>query len=92
MSVPIPRQPSRRPAPRRGADQQIAASLVALLVGDERTREEPIAVEVRNRVAILTGRVTEPDAAVAAGYLAWRTPGIADVCNAIEVRAGSGLV
>lgn len=97
MTIPIPgpgdafpRHPSRRPAPRRSDDQQIAASVVARLVGDDRTCDEPIAVEVQNRVAILTGRVDEPDAAFAAGYLAWQTPGIADVCNAIEVRGAEG--
>jgi osmotically-inducible protein OsmY len=85
VTVPASGQPSRRPEPRRGEDQLIAASVVARLVGDERTCEEPIAVEVQNRVAILTGRVGQPDAAFAAGYLAWQTPGVADVCNAIEV-------
>lgn len=90
MSVPVPRQPSRRPAPRPGADQQLAAILVARLLVDERTCHEPISVEVQNRVAILTGWVADPDAAVAAGYLAWQIPGIADVCNALDVRAGSG--
>jgi osmotically-inducible protein OsmY len=94
MTIPMPSgpgdasagRPSRRPVPRWSDDQQIAASVVARLVGNERTCEEPIAVEVQNRVAILTGRVDEPDAAVAAGFLAWQTPGVADVCNAIEVR------
>jgi len=66
-------RPSRRPAPRWTADQQIAASLVARLIADERTRDEPIDVEVQNRVVILTGHVDRPDAAFAAGYLAWRT-------------------
>jgi osmotically-inducible protein OsmY len=92
MTIPMPgpgdpfRHPSRRPAPRWNNDQVIAASVVARLVGDYRTCEEPIAVEVQNRVAILTGRVESPDAAFVAGYLAWQTPGITDVCNAIEVE------
>jgi osmotically-inducible protein OsmY len=90
MTIPMPGQPFRRPAPRWNDDQQIAASVVARLVGNERTCEEPIAVEVQNRVAILTGRVYEADAAIAAGFLAWQTPGIADVCNAIEVRGADG--
>lgn len=76
--------PSRRPAPRPSPDQVLAAGVVARLLLDERTRGEPIAVEVQNRVAILTGRAHHPDAAYAAGHLAWRTPGITDVCNAID--------
>ncbi|BCB90880.1 BON domain-containing protein [Phytohabitans suffuscus] len=77
--------PSLRPVPRWADDQLIAASVMARLLGEERTCEEPIAVQVQNRVVILSGTVDDPDAAVAAGFLAWQTPGIADVCNAIEV-------
>jgi osmotically-inducible protein OsmY len=94
MTIPLPGpgepsapRPSRRPTPRWTDDQQIAASVVARLVGDVRTCDEPIAVEVQNRVAILTGHVDQPDAAFVAGYLAWQTPGITDVCNALEVNS-----
>ncbi len=89
MTIPMPPGPGdafpRRPAPRWSEDQVIAAGVIARLVGDERTRAEPIAVQVQNRVAILTGRVDLPEAAYVAGYLAWQTPGITDVCNALDV-------
>lgn len=77
-------QPAR-PAERDDVDQAIAEGVVARLLGHDRTGEHHIEVEVQNRVAILTGSVDSLDVAILAGDLAWRTPGIVDVCNTLTV-------
>jgi len=84
-------QPARRPAPRADGDKMLADRVVTRLVDDERTRLQNIAVEVQNGVAILTGPVDTPELMFVAGGLAWHTPGIRDVCNALEPSDGDDL-
>ena len=84
-------QPTRHPAPRTDRDRIVADKVVARLVQDERTRLQNIAVEVQNGVAILTGRVDTAELMFVAGGLAWQTPGVRDVCNALEPSDGDDL-
>jgi osmotically-inducible protein OsmY len=80
-----------RPVEGEDVDQTVAEGVVARLLGHDGTGEQHIKVEVQNRVAILTGSVDSLDVVILAGDLAWRTPGIVDVCNALTVPArGSG--
>ncbi|MDQ7911254.1 BON domain-containing protein [Phytohabitans sp. ZYX-F-186] len=83
-------RPSRRPAPRRDNDKVLADRVVERLVRDGRTRPQSICVEVQNGVAILTGRVDTAELMAVAGGLAWQTPGIVDVCNALRPSDGDG--
>lgn len=84
-------RPNRRPAPRADRDKIVADTVVARLIEDERTRLQNIAVEVQNGVAILTGPVDTPELMFVAGGLAWQTPGVRDVCNALEPSDGDDL-
>lgn len=84
-------QPIRRHAPLANRDKALADKVVARLIHDERTRMQNIAVEVQNGVAILTGHVDTPELMFVAGGLAWRTPGVIDVCNALEPSDGDDL-
>lgn len=68
---------------REDADQSVADGVTARLLGHDGTGDQPIKVTVQNRVAILTGAVDSLDVAILAGDLAWRTPGVVDVCNAL---------
>ncbi|MDQ7907621.1 BON domain-containing protein [Phytohabitans sp. ZYX-F-186] len=84
-------QPIRRRARRASSDEILADEVVARLAADERTRLQNIAVEVQNGVAILTGPVDTPELMFVAGGLAWQTPGVRDVCNALEPSDGDDL-
>lgn len=84
-------QPTRRPAPRADRDKTLADDVVSRLIQDERTRLQNIAVEVQNGVVILTGPVDTPELMFVAGGLAWQTPGVRDVCNALVPSAGDNL-
>lgn len=84
-------QPTRRPWPRASRDKMLADEVVARLVEDQRTRLQNIAVEVQDGVAILTGPVDTPELMFVAGGLAWQTPGVRDVCNALEPSDGDDL-
>ena len=60
----------------------------------DRLREERglrgarIDVEAQAGVVILTGRVRSAQLRGAASAVAWRTPGVRDVCNVLDVRSG----
>lgn len=82
--------PAHRPAPRVSVDKTLAEDVVAQLVRDERTRLQNIAVEVQNRVAILTGSVDTSELMYVAGGVAWRTPGVVDVCNMLRPSDADG--
>lgn len=86
------RHPAHQPAPGADADRTLAEEVVAELVRDERTRLQNIAVEVQNRVAILTGKVDTPDLMFVAGGVAWRTPGVVDVCNMLRPSTGDEVL
>lgn len=77
-------QPSR-PVECDDVDQAIAEGVMARLLGHDVTGDQRIEVVVQNRVAILTGVVDSLEVVILAGDLAWRTPGIVDVCNALTV-------
>ena len=47
-----------------------------------------IDVDVQAGVVILSGRVRSAELRGAAGAVAWRTPGVRDVCNVLNVRSG----
>lgn len=70
-------------AEREDVDQSVADGVVARLLGDDRTGDQHIQVDVQNRVAILSGAVDSLDVVILAGDLAWCTPGVVDVCNAL---------
>lgn len=72
------------PAPPTEDDTRIAAEVAQRLAGNRFTRRQRISVEVQNRVVILVGTVDTPDVRVTAGNLAWRVPGVADVCNVLR--------
>ncbi len=66
-------------------DTRLAALTAQRLSTDWTTRRQQITVSVQNRVVILAGTVTDPDARQVAGELAWDVPGVADVCNTLRV-------
>ncbi|MFC0531780.1 BON domain-containing protein [Phytohabitans kaempferiae] len=86
----MPGSPSRRPAPRTSDDKVVADRVVARLVHDDRTRTQNISVEVQNGVAILTGYVDTRELVFVAGWLAWQTLGVVDVCNVLKPSDGDG--
>jgi osmotically-inducible protein OsmY len=47
-----------------------------------------ISVAVQNGVVIMEGTVDSVESKAAAGRLAWTTPGVVDVLNALEVNPG----
>lgn len=71
------------PVEREDVDQAVAEGVVARLLGHDLTGDQHIEVDVQNRVAILTGLVDSLDVVILAGDLAWQTPGIVDVRNAL---------
>ncbi|MFC0531714.1 BON domain-containing protein [Phytohabitans kaempferiae] len=77
-----------RPSGRAEADQRVAEGVMARLLGHDRTGDQRIEVDVQNRVAILSGSVDSLEVVIIAGDLAWRTPGIADVCNMLTAPHG----
>ncbi|MGN9913431.1 BON domain-containing protein [Phytohabitans sp. LJ34] len=78
-------QPGRS-VDREDVDQAVAEGVLARLLGHDVTGDQPIHVDVQNRVAVLTGSVDSSEMIGMAGDLAWQAPGIVDVCNALTVR------
>ncbi|MDQ7907618.1 BON domain-containing protein [Phytohabitans sp. ZYX-F-186] len=93
MTIPWPdpddgffHHPQRgRPVEREEVDQAVAEGVVARLLGHDMTGDQNIGVVVQNRVAILAGVVDCLEVVILAGDLAWRSPGVVDVCNTLTV-------
>ena len=70
------------------ADRELARRLAVDLAADERYRRQPLAVQVQNGVAILTGTVESPEVYDAVTARVRETPGVRDVCDGIIVQDG----
>ena len=70
------------------ADRELARRLAADLAADERYRRQPLAVQVQNGVAILTGTVESPEVYDAVTARVRETPGVRDLCDGIIVQDG----
>ncbi|MCO8277322.1 BON domain-containing protein [Actinoplanes sp. TRM 88003] len=70
------------------ADGELARRIAEALAADERYRRQPLAVQVQNRVAILTGTVESPEVYDAVTSYVRGTPGVRDLCDGIIVQDG----
>lgn len=70
---------------RESEDLRLAALVAQRLSIDWTTRRQQITITVQNRVVILAGMVADTETRRAAGELAWDVPGVADVCNALQL-------
>jgi hypothetical protein len=68
-------------------DLQLAYLIVEELVADARVADQPIGVEVRNGVVVLTGTVDTPETRDLVGDTVRQTGGVVDICNALQVTA-----
>lgn len=66
-------------------DLRLAALVAQRLSIDWSTRRQQITITVQNRVVILGGAVADQETRQAAGELAWDVPGVADVCNTLQL-------
>ncbi|MEU7978644.1 BON domain-containing protein [Micromonospora sp. NPDC049081] len=89
MPWPLPDDSWLRPEPDPpgppGDDVRLAAEVAYRIVGGVGLRARRITVTVQNRVVILGGVVPDVEARQLAGEVAWRVPGVADVCNALRL-------
>jgi len=90
MSVasPFPNDGHWRPAPASTGgrdDFLVSVDVIDRLSRHPSTVGAQIAVDVRNRVVVLEGTVSSSQTRVAAGDVAWRTPGVFDVANLLRV-------
>jgi len=86
---PFPNDGHWRPVPTNGAgrdDFLLSVDVIDRLSRHPATDGTRIAVDVRNRVVILEGTVPSSQTRVAAGDVAWRTPGVFDVANLLRVE------
>ncbi len=90
----MPRQPFhdptflqyyRIPRPPTEADEDLATRVAARLRADLSPVGHHIVVEVQNRVVMLEGGVPDPAMRTQAHQIVWRTPGVLDVSNRLEV-------
>ncbi|MCY1145457.1 BON domain-containing protein [Actinoplanes sp. Pm04-4] len=70
------------------ADRDLARRIAEALAADERYRRQPLAVQVQNRVVILTGTVESPEIYDAVTSSVRATTGVRDLCDGILVQDG----
>lgn len=69
-------------------DQEIKSTVVDRLRDNPHTKDDDIKVDVKEKVVILSGRVSSTLAKRAAGDDAWDTRGVTDVSNQLEIGGG----
>ncbi|MBL7259676.1 BON domain-containing protein [Actinoplanes sp. LDG1-01] len=74
--------------PPDGPDADLARRIAETLAADARFRRQPVAVQVQNGVAILTGRVESPDVHDALLAEVRQVPGLHDLCDALLITDG----
>jgi osmotically-inducible protein OsmY len=67
-------------------DLRIAFEVVERLRAVRRLHGQRISVQVQNRVVILEGSVLTANQRILAAAHCWRTPGVFDVCNGLDVH------
>nr|WP_221383251.1 BON domain-containing protein [Actinoplanes polyasparticus] len=70
-------------------DVRLAYRVAEALLSDERIRHQRVAVEVQNRVVLLSGSVDSNSSKQAAGDAAGSITGVADICNTLRVTDDS---
>lgn len=72
-------------------DTTIRLNIEALLLKEEEPMAGKVGVEVLEGRVLLTGAVHSPDDRIRATSVAWRSPGVKEVINEIQVTDKSGL-
>ncbi|WP_164842457.1 BON domain-containing protein [Actinoplanes solisilvae] len=92
MEPPIPpppdRWPSPGPSPDPSPDGRLARRIAESLAGHDAFRRQPVAIQVQNRVAILTGSVESPEIYDALALHVRQTPGVTDLCDGLLIADG----
>lgn len=70
------------------SDADLGRLIAETLAADERFRRQPVAVQVQNGVAILTGRVDNPEVYDALVAQVRELPGVRDVCDGLLIADG----
>lgn len=68
------------------SDQQIQQGIQGMLNTDPATKPAHLTVQVRDGVVTLTGNMANTEAKKSAAHIAWRYPGVKDVCNQISLH------
>lgn len=76
------------PPPPDGPDDALARRIAESLAADEAFRRQPVAVQVQNQVAILTGSVESPEIYDALTLHVRQTSGVHDVCDNLLIADG----
>ncbi|GID32798.1 BON domain-containing protein [Paractinoplanes brasiliensis] len=74
------------------SDADLGRLIAETLAADERFRRQPVAVQVQNGVAILTGRVDSPEVYDTLLAQVRELPGVRDVCDGLLIADGETLL
>ncbi|MDY7087956.1 MAG: BON domain-containing protein [Actinomycetota bacterium] len=74
------------------SDADLGRLIAETLAADERFRRQPVAVQVQNGVAILTGRVDGAEVYDALMAQVRELPGVRDVCDGLLIADGETLL
>lgn len=81
----------RRARPVDESDVLLAYDVADRIHADPLLSGEPVIVEVQNRVVNLRGTVSSLHARIAAADIARATPGVADLCNRLELARSADV-